>query len=368
MGKLFLIFLFALGCVSQTALSQQPHEAQPNPLKQIHASDAVKPESARLDAAGQPDAAQTPVDVADALVDQKKYQEALSVIQQYMKDHADDAEALWTLGVIYEELEDFDASSKALEKASKIKVEDPLRQASLTAYYGDVLVKLERYSEAVKAYDEAIALDPKDSYMASKFSAKQSVFAYGKEYAATVLKEKKACEINFLNKHINQVTVGQLIFAARQMKSNGCTHLVINILTNGGDVASAVSAYYFLRGLGIHIITNNLSSVQSAGLYLYCAGEKRYAEENSYFMHHSYSSQVSGVDANVMNYIYISHLRNIGPLKKCIPEKILNESIDEKPGLEYYWDKSQAVKIGLVNSIEPLSYSPEYSLSYFSNE
>ncbi len=152
--------------------------------------------------------------------------------------------------------------------------------------YGIALQLQKRHSDAAKKYEAAIALDPIDLYKAKLFDVKKELEKFDPKYVASVLPPKKTCAIDFISEKINYISIGALILAARRSQNEGCTELVLNITTTGGDTTLAVAATNVLRNIDMTIITNNLSATQSAGLYLYCAGTIRYSEKNAIFMLH----------------------------------------------------------------------------------
>jgi len=63
-------------------------------------------------------------------------------------------------------------------------------------------------------------------------------------------------------------------------------HLLINISSLGGTIASAITAYNYLKQQSFHITTHNLGEVSSSAILLYLAGTTRTAESISKFMFH----------------------------------------------------------------------------------
>lgn len=72
----------------------------------------------------------------------------------------------------------------------------------------------------------------------------------------------------------------------------GTNHFVLLISTPGGDVFHGLSAYNYLKGIPAKITTHNFGSVDSIGVVLFCAGERRLSVPHARFLLH-------GVQLNV---------------------------------------------------------------------
>ena len=69
------------------------------------------------------------------------------------------------------------------------------------------------------------------------------------------------------------------------------THtLHISFSTEGGSVTYGFAIYHFLRGLPYEIIMHNIGSVDSIGLTIFLAGEKRYTTTHGTFLIHRVTS------------------------------------------------------------------------------
>lgn len=101
--------------------------------------------------------------------------------------------------------------------------------------------------------------------------------------------EKRVGVVDFFGS-ITKSKSSQLISIVRQLFLNKVRDFVININSDGGDVDSSKSIYQLLKSLPISITTVNLGVVSSGALWIYCAGEKRYALPNTLFMIHGVTS------------------------------------------------------------------------------
>jgi len=56
--------------------------------------------------------------------------------------------------------------------------------------------------------------------------------------------------------------------------------------SNGGEVASGIALYNFLRGLPVRVITHNVGAIDSIAVVIFLAGEERYAVHTATFLFH----------------------------------------------------------------------------------
>lgn len=70
----------------------------------------------------------------------------------------------------------------------------------------------------------------------------------------------------------------------------------INLLISspGGSVFHGLSLYNYLKGLPIEIDTYNFGSVDSIGVIIYCAGNRRYCVPHSRFLIHGVKFNING--------------------------------------------------------------------------
>ncbi len=102
-----------------------------------------------------------------------------------------------------------------------------------------------------------------------------------------------------LTGNINQTSISRLIAEVTERVGTGTRSLLLAISTPGGEVYWGVTAYNFLRGLGIEVITHNTGHVDSIGGAVYVAGERRLSVSQGRFLIHSisYNYQGTGVIA-----------------------------------------------------------------------
>ncbi len=87
------------------------------------------------------------------------------------------------------------------------------------------------------------------------------------------------------------VTVNALLNAVDAQMRQGVTEICLLISCPGGSVFHGLSAYNYLRGLPIKVVTHNFGSVDSIGVVMYCGGSERFSVPQARFLLH-------GVNAN----------------------------------------------------------------------
>ena len=85
------------------------------------------------------------------------------------------------------------------------------------------------------------------------------------------------------------------LFRAIDMKVKAkIAKLNILISSPGGSVFHGLSLYNYLKGLPIEINTFNFGSVDSIGVIIFCAGQKRYSVPHSRFLIHGVKFNING--------------------------------------------------------------------------
>ena len=98
---------------------------------------------------------------------------------------------------------------------------------------------------------------------------------------------------------VTNQTIPPLIRAVTERVAKGARSLLLAISSPGGNIYWGVTAYNFLRGLGIEIITHNVGQVDSVGGVLYCAGDRRLSVPDGRFLIHGVSITFSGTDVTI---------------------------------------------------------------------
>lgn len=86
---------------------------------------------------------------------------------------------------------------------------------------------------------------------------------------------------------VDQASVNALMGAVEQKLAQGATEIVLLISSPGGSVFHGLSAYNFLRGIPAQVVTHNFGSVDSMGVVLLCAGDRRLSVPHARFLLHA---------------------------------------------------------------------------------
>ncbi len=89
---------------------------------------------------------------------------------------------------------------------------------------------------------------------------------------------------------VDEPHIKALLNTIESKRREGINEFVILISCPGGNVFHGLSAYNFLKGLPVKIITHNFGSIISMGLVLFCAGEERYSVPHGTFLLHGVQS------------------------------------------------------------------------------
>jgi len=90
---------------------------------------------------------------------------------------------------------------------------------------------------------------------------------------------------------VDQASVNALMAAVEQKLAQGVNEIVLLLSSPGGSVFHGLSAYNFLKGIPARVVTHNFGSVDSMGVVLLCAGDRRLSVPHARFLLH-------GVQAN----------------------------------------------------------------------
>ena len=86
------------------------------------------------------------------------------------------------------------------------------------------------------------------------------------------------------------VTTNALMTAIDNKMAEGATEFIIVISSPGGSVFHGLSAYNYLKGLPVSIVTHNFGSVDSIGVVLFCGGTRRLSVPQARFLLHGVSA------------------------------------------------------------------------------
>ena len=88
---------------------------------------------------------------------------------------------------------------------------------------------------------------------------------------------------------VNEASIGSLMKAVDQKVAGGATQFTVLISTSGGSVFHGLTAYNYLKGNPAQVTTHNIGSVDSIGVALFCAGQRRISVPQARFLLHPVS-------------------------------------------------------------------------------
>jgi ATP-dependent Clp protease protease subunit len=86
---------------------------------------------------------------------------------------------------------------------------------------------------------------------------------------------------------VDHASANALMAAVEQKLAQGATQIVLLISSLGGSVFHGLSAYNFLKGISAQVVTHNFGSVDSVGVVLFCAGDRRFSVPHARFLLHA---------------------------------------------------------------------------------
>jgi len=159
---------------------------------------------------------------------------------------------------------------------------------------------------------------------------------------------------------INDQTVSRFFEIIHNKLKENVDRFVILISSPGGMVRSGISAYNFLKGLPVEVITHNYGMVDSIAVVLFCSGSKRYCSPNARFLIHGigFNAQPNQRFDERSLKERLTGLEN----ERITISKIISENstrslkdIEQDMLQGVVWDSQQAKSYGLVHEIkEPL--------------
>lgn len=99
------------------------------------------------------------------------------------------------------------------------------------------------------------------------------------------MQQKKEAFINFQS-GISGLSVSRIIDTIQKKLDQGVERFVILISSPGGEVASGIAAYNFLRGIPAEVVTHNYGVIDSMAVVLFSAGQERYCVPHARFLLH----------------------------------------------------------------------------------
>jgi len=97
--------------------------------------------------------------------------------------------------------------------------------------------------------------------------------------------EKETIYIHFFT-GIELNTINRMTKLVLEQMSEGVERFIFLMSSPGGNVFAGLSAYNFLKGIPVEVITHNYGSVDSIAAILFCAGSKRFCVPHARFNLH----------------------------------------------------------------------------------
>lgn len=104
---------------------------------------------------------------------------------------------------------------------------------------------------------------------------------------------QKPVWIRFMAPVVPQTTAA-LFQSIDQLVTAGADHVHLMISSPGGSVFHGLSAHNYLRGLGVPVSTYNFGQIDSIGVVIFCAGQRRVCVPHARFLIHGVTLNVQG--------------------------------------------------------------------------
>jgi ATP-dependent protease ClpP protease subunit len=160
---------------------------------------------------------------------------------------------------------------------------------------------------------------------------------------------------------VNEQTVSTLLNIIDGKVKTGTKRIVLLISSPGGSVFAGLSAYHYLKGIPVEVITHNFGTADSIATVMYCAGSKRYSVPQARFLMHgiaaSFPAGVQLEEGNVDQQLKLMQ-QEVNAIASVIAEnskKTLTEvqgAISKRTVLT----SEEAQKWGLVHEIRSQLY------------
>jgi len=154
-----------------------------------------------------------------------------------------------------------------------------------------------------------------------------------------------------------EYSINALIDTVDRKMKEGITKFTILISTPGGSVFHGLSAYNYLRGLPVEIITHNFGSVDSIGVILYCGGSKRLSVPQARFLIHPVANTTPAnisLEEKQLDQMLKSLQIDTKNIAKVIAENTGKTSNDVEKAMHerITLNPEEAIKWGLVHEIK----------------
>ena len=93
---------------------------------------------------------------------------------------------------------------------------------------------------------------------------------------------------------VHPQSIDQLLQIVDKKLKEKCEKLHLMISSPGGSVFHGLSVYNFLKGAPIQVYTYNFGSVDSIGVVIFCAGDRRFSVPHARFLIHGVQANFAG--------------------------------------------------------------------------
>jgi ATP-dependent protease ClpP protease subunit len=154
--------------------------------------------------------------------------------------------------------------------------------------------------------------------------------------------------------HHSVCTVRNLCLQALQ---NGASEIELHMSTEGGNMTAGFALYFFLKSLPLPLTTHNIGSVESIGVAIFLAGQRRYACPGTRFLIHplnwGFGSLVAADHSRVSEWrdcLDFDAERYAAIYEEATKAAGVKDNIrDHLFGSARIYDAEQAVKAGIVH-------------------
>lgn len=177
----------------------------------------------------------------------------------------------------------------------------------------------------------------------------------------------KETYIRFMAPVIPQTTNSLLQIIDRKIQEK-CGRIHLMLSSPGGSVFHGLSLYNFLKGAPVEVYTYNFGSVDSIGVVIFCAGEKRFSVPHARFLIHGVRFNISG-NASFDEKQIEEHLKSLKIDQHNIARVIADTAqkpahkVEEDMNNRTTLNPSEAKDYGLVHEIKSELFPIDADLS-----
>jgi ATP-dependent Clp protease protease subunit len=172
----------------------------------------------------------------------------------------------------------------------------------------------------------------------------------------------------YLAGSVSQMTIPPLMQAVTERVSKGARSLLLGISSPGGNIYWGVTAYNFLRGLGVEVTTHNFGQVDSIAAVIFCAGDRRLSVTQSRFVIHGVATTFQGTDPSIAEKVLKSTLAGLEKDRDTIASILASrtgtpfETVKQNMLDEIILTADDAVRYGFVHEIKDEVFDPSQEI------